>query len=98
MHLRAASIVVSLGLVAVAAGCGSSSQRVGQQSAGPAHVLTMLDPFRNSEELGYFASEVKRLSKGKLRIRFVRSGYAKKTNYEAATIRDMRHGRADLAW
>jgi TRAP-type C4-dicarboxylate transport system substrate-binding protein len=98
MRLRAASIVVSLGLAAVAAGCGSSSQRVGQQSDGPAHVLTLLDPFRNSEELGYFVSEVKRLSKGKLRIRFVRSGYAKKTNYEAATIRDMRRGRADLAW
>jgi TRAP-type C4-dicarboxylate transport system substrate-binding protein len=98
MRVRAASIVASLGLVAFVAGCGSSSERVGHQSKGPAHVLTMLEPFGNAEELGYFTRAVERLSKGSLRIRLVRSGYAKKTDYEAATIRDMRRGRADLAW
>jgi TRAP-type C4-dicarboxylate transport system substrate-binding protein len=98
MRSRMASVATSLALLAVAAGCGSSSERVGQQSKGPTHVLTMLEPFGNAEELGFFTRDVERLSKGKLRIRLVLSGHAKKTDYEAATIRDMRRGRADLAW
>src|SRR3954447_4420647 len=99
MRSRTASIVVLLGLSALAAGCGSSArERVGQPSKGPAHVLTMLKPFDNSEELGYFASEVERLSKGKLRIRVVASGHSKQTDFEARTIRDAQKGRADLAF
>jgi TRAP-type C4-dicarboxylate transport system substrate-binding protein len=99
MRLRTVSIVVSLGLAALAAGCGSSAtERVGQRSKGPAHLLTMLKPIDNREELGYFAGEVERLSKGKLRIRLVPSGYSEQTDFEAATIRDVQHGRADLAF
>lgn len=98
MRSRGASILASLALVPVAAGCGSSSERVGQQSDGPAHVLTMLEPFGNDEELAPFAREVERLSNGKLRVKFVVSGYSKRTDYEAASIRDMQHGRADLAF
>jgi TRAP-type C4-dicarboxylate transport system substrate-binding protein len=99
MRLRTASIVASLGLAVVAAGCGSSaSERVGERSKGPAHVLTMLKPIGNGEELGYFASEVERLSKGKLRIRIVPAGYSKRPDFEARTIQDVRHGRADLGF
>src|SRR3954467_4529596 len=99
MRSRTASIVASLGLAAVAAGCGSSaSEQGGQQSKGPAHVLMMLKPIDNGEELGYFASEVERLSEGKLRIRLVPSGYSKQTDFEAGKVRDVQHGRADLAF
>jgi TRAP-type C4-dicarboxylate transport system substrate-binding protein len=97
MRSRTVSIL-ALGLMALAAGCGSSAtERVGQ-SKGPAHVLTMLKPIDNAEELDYFAGEVERLSKGKLRIHVVPSGHSKQTDFEAATIRDMQHGRADLAF
>jgi TRAP-type C4-dicarboxylate transport system substrate-binding protein len=98
MRSGTASIVAALALPALVAGCGSSAERVGQQSKGPAHVLTMLKPIGNGEELGYFASEVNRLSNGKLRIRLVPSGYSKQTDFEAATIRDVQHGRGDLAF
>jgi TRAP-type C4-dicarboxylate transport system substrate-binding protein len=99
MPSRAVSVSVSLALAALAGGCGSSaSERAGQQSKGPAHVLTMLKPIDNGEELTYFASEVERLSKGKLRIRLAPSGHSKRPDYEAATIRDVQHGRGDLAF
>src|SRR3954454_9972383 len=99
MPFRAVSIFVSLALVGLGAGCGSSaSQRGGQEPKGPAHVLTMLKPIDNDEELAYFASEVERLSKGKLRIRVVPSGHSKRPDFEAATIRDVQHGRGDLAF
>lgn len=99
MHSRTVSIVASLGLAALTAGCGSSAtERVGQQSKRPAHVLTMLKPIDNGEELGYFAREVERLSKGKLRIRLVPSGHSKRPDFEAATIRDVQRGRGDLAF
>ena len=58
----------------------------------------MLMPIDNAEELTYFASEVKRLSKEKLRIRLVRSGYSKRLDYEARTIRDVQNGRTDLGF
>ncbi len=99
MRFRAVSVFVSLALVGPVGGCGSSaSERAGQQSKGPAHVLTMLKPIDNGEELAYFASEVERLSKGKLRIRVVPSGHSKQPDFEAATIRDVQHGRGDLAF
>src|SRR3954454_5114632 len=99
MRSRTVSIVASLALAPLAAGCASSaSERVGEQAKGPPHVLRMLKPIDNGEELGYFQREVDRLSKGKLRIRLEPSGYSKQTDFEAATIRDMQHGRADLAF
>src|SRR3954454_2853947 len=99
MRSRSVSIVASLAVAPLAAGCGSSaSERVGEQAKGPPHVLRVLKPIDNGEELGYFQREVDRLSKGKLRIRLEPSGYSKRTDFEAATIRDMQHGRADLAF
>src|SRR5215212_11617791 len=99
MRSRAGSVFVSLALVALAGGCGSSaSERAGQQSKGATHVLTMLKPIDNGEELAYFASEVARLSKGRLRIRVVPSGHSKQPDFEASTIRDVQQGRGDLAF
>jgi TRAP-type C4-dicarboxylate transport system substrate-binding protein len=99
MGWRTASIVVALGVVALVAGCGSpAAERVGQHSKGPAHVLTMLKPIANGEELRFFVSEVERLSGGKLRIRLVPAGHSTQTDFEAATIRDMQRGRAELAF
>jgi TRAP-type C4-dicarboxylate transport system substrate-binding protein len=99
MQFRVVSVVAALAVAALAGGCGSSaSERAGQKPEGPAHVLTMLKPIGDGEELAYFASEVERLSKGTLRIRLVPSGYSKRPDFEAATIRDVQHGRGDLAF
>ena len=59
-------------------------------------VLTMLDPFSNRHELTQFVDEVSRLSDGALEIRVVTAGH-EGADYEAATIRDVQDGRADLA-
>ena len=57
----------------------------------------MLDPFSNGQEVATFAGEVARLSGGSLRIRVVDAGTAG-LDYEAATIRSMQKGGADLAF
>src|SRR5207248_1912075 len=91
--------IAAVAFAVLVAGCGSNgSERVGTKHAAGAHVLTILKPIDNAEELGYFAGQVERLSHGRLRIRFVSSGYSKRADFEAATIRDMQHGRADLSW
>jgi TRAP-type C4-dicarboxylate transport system substrate-binding protein len=90
--------LVFLALVVVVTACGSSArERVGE-SKGPAHLLTMLSPIGTGEELGYFAGQVDRMSNGKLRIRIVPSGHSRQTDFEAATIRDVQHGRAQLGF
>src|SRR6187397_1577606 len=80
------------------AGCSvGGSDRVGGERDTPAHVLTMLNPFAGPEELVDFADEVERLSDGALRVRIIPAGYADRPDFESATIRDLRNGRADLA-
>ena len=65
---------------------------------GPeSRVLTILDPFSNGQEVSPIKNEIERLSHGALSLRVVRGKY-EGTDYEAAAIRDMRHGRADLAY
>ena len=76
---------------------GGGSERVGGEPPTETRVLTMLDPFSNRQELTEFVSEVSRLSHGALQIRIVQAGH-EGPDFEAATIRDMRHGRADLAF
>jgi hypothetical protein len=70
---------------------------VGGERAAKPRVLTMLNPFTSSQELTDFAEEVSRLSDGALRIRIIPAGHASRRDFEAATIRDVLHGRADLA-
>ncbi len=80
------------------AGClGGGSERVGGESPTETRVLTLLDPFSNGQEVTAFDSEVERLSHGALRIRVIDGGNDG-ADYEAATIRDMRQDRADLAF
>ena len=90
-------LIAAIAFAVLAAGCGSS-ERVGEEHSRTVHVLTMLKPIGNAEELGPFAGEVERLSHGKLRIRIIPSGYSDRPDFEAATVQDMQHGRADLSW
>ena len=77
-------------------GCGGAS-RVGASSGDP-HVLTFLNPIDDKQEATLFATEVERLSKGRLRIRVMPSSHLRQTDGEAAAIRDVRSGRYDLGW
>jgi TRAP-type C4-dicarboxylate transport system substrate-binding protein len=98
MTRAAALLAAALGAAALFAGClGGGSERVGGERPTEARLLTMLDPFSNRQEVTEFVSEVSRLSHGALRIRVVPAGH-EDPDYEAATIRDMQHGRADLAF
>ena len=97
--IRAAILLTAaLALAALAGACSlGGSDRVGGERAGEPRVLTMLTPFTSPEELTGFADEVARLSNGALRIRIVPAGHASRPDFEAATIRDLLRGRADLA-
>jgi TRAP-type C4-dicarboxylate transport system substrate-binding protein len=91
-------LVAALAFAVPAASCGfGGSERVGGERAAKPRVLTMLNPFTSSDELTAFADEVERLSNGALRIRIIPAGHASRPDFEAATIRDVLHGRADLA-
>ena len=95
-----AALLATLALTAAASisGClGGGSDRVGGERPADARVLTMLDPFSNGQEVAAFNNEVARLSHGALRIRVVH-GHDEGPDYEASTIREMRRGRADLAF
>jgi TRAP-type C4-dicarboxylate transport system substrate-binding protein len=59
-------------------------------------VLTILDPFSSGLEVAAFDEEVARLSHGSLRVRVI-DGNTQRKDFEAAAIRAMRDGRADLA-
>jgi TRAP-type C4-dicarboxylate transport system substrate-binding protein len=92
--LLASAIAAAVSL----AGClGGGSERVGGEQSTDARVLTILDPFSNGQEVAAFDNEVARLSHGALRIRVVDGNY-QGADFEAAAIRDMRDGRADLAF
>ena len=98
MTRAAILLTAALALAALAGGCSlGGSDRVGGERAGEPRVLTILNPFTSPEELTGFADEVARLSNGALRIRIIRAGHASRPDFEAATIRDVLHGRADLA-
>jgi TRAP-type C4-dicarboxylate transport system substrate-binding protein len=98
MTRAAVLLAAALALAGPAAGCDfGGSERVGGERAAKPRVLTMLNPFTSSQELTDFADEVTRLSDGALQIRIVPAGHASRPDFEAATIRDVLHGRADLA-
>jgi TRAP-type transport system periplasmic protein len=93
-----AVLAAAFAMVLTASGClGGDSDRVGGEPTAETRVLTMLDPFSNRQVLTEFAGEVERLSDGALRIRIVKAGH-EGPEFEADTIRDMRRGRADLAF
>jgi TRAP-type C4-dicarboxylate transport system substrate-binding protein len=97
---RTALVIITAALLAAASlgDCSiGGSERVGGEADRDAKVLTLLDPFSNGTELTQFAEEVTRLSDGSLKIRFVDGG-SDRADFEAAAIRDVRRGRADLAF
>jgi TRAP-type C4-dicarboxylate transport system substrate-binding protein len=80
------------------AGCSvGGPERVGGERPAETRVLTTIDPFSNRQELTEFVGEVSRLSHGALRIRVVPAG-GEGPDFEASLIREMRRGRADLAF
>ena len=88
--------VVALTTFATLAGCSlSGPERVGGDPTAEVRVLTMLNPYGTQEVL-QFADEVSKLSDGELRIEAIPAEHVG-IDYEAATIRDMQDGRADLA-
>jgi TRAP-type C4-dicarboxylate transport system substrate-binding protein len=90
-------LLIAAFAVAALAGCmGGGSDRVGGDRPADTRVLTILDPFSSGQEVAAFNEEVARLSHGSLRVRVV-DGSDDGPGYEAAAIRAMRDGRADLA-
>jgi TRAP-type C4-dicarboxylate transport system substrate-binding protein len=95
---RVAAIFASVLASAALFGCSiGGSERVGGKPPGETRVLTLLDPFANRGELTEFVDEVSRLSHGRLTIRVV-PARDRGPAFEAHLIRDMRRGRADLAF
>ena len=87
-------LAVALTSLAAVAGCSvGGTERVGGEHAPDAHELTMLSIF---EEAGQYTDEVSRLSKGELQIRLV-PVEPEGVDYEAAVLRRMQAGEADLA-
>ena len=98
MTRAAVLMAAALSASAALAGCSlGGSERVGSERAADTRVLTMLNPVDNRQELTQFVDEVSRLSDDTLRIRIVPAGH-EGADYEAATIRDVQDGRADLAF
>ena len=93
LRRRTAAIVAT---VLVVAGCGGAD-RVGDDAGDP-HVLTLVNPIEDTEEIAIFAQQVARLSHGSIRIDVKRSPYQDRLDYERAVIDDVRAGRADFAW
>jgi TRAP-type C4-dicarboxylate transport system substrate-binding protein len=93
-----ALLTAAVAIAASITGClGGGSERVGGDQPAETRVLTLLDPFSSGQESAAFDQEVARLSHGALRIRVIEGSYDG-PDYEAAAIRDMRDGRADLAF
>jgi TRAP-type C4-dicarboxylate transport system substrate-binding protein len=94
---RTVVLATALAATAALAGCSfGGSDRVGGEKPTAPRVLTLLNPFVSQEELSAFVTEVARLSDGELKIRVIRAGHARRPDFEAATITDVRHGQADL--
>jgi TRAP-type C4-dicarboxylate transport system substrate-binding protein len=82
--------------VTTLAGCSlGGTERVGGDPDADVHELTMLNLF-DPVEVTQFTDEVSRLSKGELRIRLVPAEHDG-ADYEAATVRRIQEGEADLA-
>jgi TRAP-type C4-dicarboxylate transport system substrate-binding protein len=94
-------IVAVVTVMAIGAmGCGGAGDdRAGGKRPPKAVTLTLANPLPQPDELRPFVDEVERISDGKIEISF-RNGWLgwpwRRT--EAALIRDVAAGRADLGW
>src|SRR5215471_2399146 len=92
-----ARLVVPLAVMAVLAGCGSSGfNKAGDSQARHPVVLTLANFNGQTGELDGFASEVRRLSGGTMRIDIKYRWRFGQINYENGLIGDVRAGKADL--
>jgi len=91
-------VVLLIATVAlVVAGCaGSGSNKAGGTIARKPLVLTLANPLGDSEEVDGFASEVRRLSNGAMRIYVEDRWRYGQVAFEDALIGDVRAGKADL--
>jgi len=80
----------------VLAGCGGSSDKAGGRPGAKPTVLTLADPYDAPTEFQAFVDEVRRLSRGSLRIVIKLDWRAPRRTYATATIGDVRPGTADL--
>ena len=89
---------VALGIVVVGCG-GTGDDRAGGKRSPKAVTLTLANPLPSPDELRPFVDEVERISRGKVEIRFRNEWLSwpwRRT--EAALIRDVAAGKADLGW
>jgi TRAP-type C4-dicarboxylate transport system substrate-binding protein len=94
---RAALLAGALSLAVVGCGGASADKAGGRHEAKPT-VLTMANGNSETSELEPFAAAVARLSGGTLRVEFKNSWRADSPDYGPGVIRDVRAGKADLAW
>jgi TRAP-type C4-dicarboxylate transport system substrate-binding protein len=89
-----------LAAAALAAGCGAAStDRAGGSTDGRPTVLRFAQVNFAPEELEPFADEVRRLSDGDIRIRFLTDWAADETGVpELHALRDVAAGKADVGW
>ena len=98
--MRRALTATALTLATLAiAGCfDSAPDRAGTGRVGTPRVLTLADGGTDRQELVAFASEVRRLSRGSLRIDIHSHWREGDARYETGVIRDVQDGKADLGW
>jgi TRAP-type C4-dicarboxylate transport system substrate-binding protein len=93
-------VVVAIVVALLVPGCGGSADdRAGGKRSAKAVALTFAHPFQAPDELRPFADEVERISGGKLTLRFRNQWLGSPWRVdEAALIRDVVAGKADLGW
>ena len=101
MRVGAAGVVAIAATVTFAvAGCGGTGDdRAGGKGSTKAVTLTLANPLPQPDELRPFVDEVERISDGKIEVRFRNEwlGWPWRRT-EAALIRDVAAGKADLGW
>jgi TRAP-type C4-dicarboxylate transport system substrate-binding protein len=101
VRVDAAGVVAIAATVTFAvAGCGGTGDdRAGGEGSTKVVTLTLANPLPQPDELRPFVDEVERISDGKIEIRFRNEwlGWPWRRG-EAALIRDVAAGKADLGW
>jgi TRAP-type C4-dicarboxylate transport system substrate-binding protein len=91
--------VVALTAAAVLATSGCQARdRAGGQADVEVKELTFAITSDAPTQIKAWANEVDQLSKGTLKITFVKDARAGQPNYEAGTIADVSAGKVDMAW
>jgi len=92
--------VLATGALLLGACGGSGEDKAGGAEKEKPRVLTMANAIHGEPpaQLSSWAEEVGRLSGGTLAIEFKNGWRMGEARYEAGTLRDVRAGKADLAW